>query len=803
MKHHYRIIGMSCMGCRSHVQDALSEVEGVSLAEVNLELGKAELTMEHHIPIETLDQAIKEAGAHYSIKLWSEKSDCCSSKEEDHNETQQDSKVNQKASEYYCPMFCEGDKTYSKLGDCPVCGMDLVPMATSASEEDQTYKNLLKKFWISLAFTLPIFIIAMSDMIPSFDKTKILSDFIWNTIQLLLSIPVVFFSCWMFMQRAWTSLITRRLNMFTLIGFGAGIAWVYSVFATFYPLIDSTLELELFVYYEAATVILTLVLLGQVLEAKAHSKTSAAIKSLLKLVPNNATLVKNGKERQISIDQIKIDDHIRVKPGGKIPVDGILVEGSSSVDESMISGEPIPVVKEIGDMVHAGTINGTQSFTLKAQKVGADTLLSQIIELVNAASRSKAPIQKKADRIAAYFVPIVMGISLITFFLWMVLDPEPSYLKAMVNAIAVLIIACPCVLGLVTPMSVMVGVGRGSQSGVLIKDAQALELMQKINTLIIDKTGTLTEGKPRVNKVYFVQDQLSDKEQNRILTALGSINLLSEHPLANACVAFVKESNLELKEVHNFKSISGSGVQATFENQLWSIGTKSLLETASITLENSIKMQVEKLQSQGATLSYIAADQELLAFVEITDQIKAGTKQALATIKNLGIEIHMLTGDNSLTAAHIAKQLDIEHFQAECLPQDKLSTIKKLQEEGKVVAMAGDGINDAPALAQSDVGIAMGTGTDVAIDSASITLVSGQLSGIAKAKRLSSAVVKNINQNFVFAFVYNLVGIPIAAGVLYPFFGLLLSPMIAAAAMSFSSFSVITNSLRLRTTKLS
>lgn len=803
MKHHYRIIGMNCMGCRSHVQDALSEVEGVSLAEVNLELGKAELTIEHHIPIETLDQAIKEAGAHYSIKLWSEKSDCCSSKAEDHNETQQDSKVNQKASEYYCPMFCEGDKTYSKPGDCPVCGMDLVPMATSASEEDQTYKNLLKKFWISLAFTLPIFIIAMSDMIPSFDKTKILSDFIWNNIQLLLSIPVVFFSCWMFMQRAWTSLITRRLNMFTLIGFGAGIAWVYSVFATFYPLIDSTLELELFVYYEAATVILTLVLLGQVLEAKAHSKTSAAIKSLLKLVPNNATLVKNGKERQISIDQIKIDDHIRVKPGGKIPVDGILIEGSSSVDESMISGEPIPVVKEIGDMVHAGTINGTQLFTLKAQKVGADTLLSEIIELVNAASRSKAPIQKKADRITAYFVPIVMGISLVTFFLWMVLDPEPSYLKAMVNAIAVLIIACPCVLGLVTPMSVMVGVGRGSQSGVLIKDAQALELMQKINTLIVDKTGTLTEGKPRVNKVYFVQDQLSDKEQNRILTALGSINLLSEHPLANACVAFVKESNLELKEVHNFKSISGSGVQATFENQLWSIGTKSLLETASITLENSIKMQVEKLQSQGATLSYIAADQELLAFVEITDQIKAGTKQALATIKNLGIEIHMLTGDNSLTAAHIAKQLDIEHFQAECLPQDKLSTIKKLQEEGKVVAMAGDGINDAPALAQSDVGIAMGTGTDVAIDSASITLVSGQLSGIAKAKRLSSAVVKNINQNFVFAFVYNLVGIPIAAGVLYPLFGLLLSPMIAAAAMSFSSFSVITNSLRLRTTKLS
>jgi len=492
-----------------------------------------------------------------------------------------------------------------------------------------------------------------------------------------------------------------------------------------------------------------------------------------------------------------------VKPGAKIPVDGILVEGSSSVDESMISGEPIPVVKEIGDLVHAGTINGTQSFTLKAQKVGADTLLSQIIEMVNAASRSKAPIQKKADRIAAYFVPIVMGISALTFALWMLLGPEPIYLNAMINAIAVLIIACPCVLGLVTPMSVMVGVGRGSQAGVLIKDAQALELMEQVNTLIVDKTGTLTQGKPTVQKVHFTSDSISKERQEKILTALGSINQLSEHPLANACVTYVKESNLELKTVSDFKSISGSGVQATFENQLWSIGNESLLETSSIDLDDSIKTQVEKLQSKGATVSYIAANQELLAFVEITDQIKEGTKEALATIKSLGVEIHMLTGDNELTATHIANQLGIEHFEAGCLPKDKLLTIKKLQEEGKVVAMAGDGINDAPALAQSDVGIAMGTGTDVAIDSASITLVSGQLSGIAKAKRLSRAVVKNINQNFVFAFVYNLIGIPIAAGVLYPFFGLLLSPMIAAAAMSFSSFSVITNSLRLRSTKLS
>lgn len=797
---------MSCMGCRNHVQEALSEVNGVVEVSVNLELGKADIIMEQHIPTETFDQAIKEAGAQYSIKPWSESSsNCCSSKKEnkDQDKTIEQKNTNQdtKAIEYYCPMFCEGDKTYDKAGDCPVCGMDLVPLATSVSEEDQTYNKLLRKFWISLVFTLPIFIIAMSNMIPSFEKTEWLSEFSWNIIQLLLSIPVVFYSCWMFMQRAWTSVITRRLNMFTLIGFGAGIAWLYSLFATFYPIINPSLNQVLFVYYEAATVILTLVLLGQVLEAKAHSKTSAAIKGLLGLVPNNATLLKNGKERQIAIDLIKIKDIIRVKPGGKIPVDGVITEGSSSIDESMISGEPIPVIKSIGDLVRAGTINGTQSFSFEAQKVGADTLLSQIIELVNQASRSKAPIQKKADKIAAYFVPIVMGVSVLTFILWVIFGPEPVYLNAMINAIAVLIIACPCVLGLVTPMSVMVGVGRGSQSGVLIKDAQALELMEKVDTLIVDKTGTLTQGKPSVGAIHYINKD-NKKEQELILSALGSINQLSEHPLAEACVEFVIDQQIELSTTTNFKSISGSGVQAQFKNSSWFIGNKKLMQDSNIEIPSEFKEQIEQLQSQGKTISFIAENQIFLAFIEITDQIKSESKAAIKDLVNLGVEVHMLTGDNPLTAEHVAKELGIQHFKAECLPEDKLKTIKELQDHGRIVAMAGDGINDAPALAQSNVGIAMGTGTDIAIDSASITLVSGQLSGISKAKNLSKAVVHNINQNFVFAFVYNLIGIPIAAGVLYPFFGLLLSPMIAAAAMSFSSFSVITNSLRLRTVKL-
>lgn len=693
-------------------------------------------------------------------------------------------------------MFCEGDKIYPKPGSCPVCGMDLVAVATSISEEDTTYQKLRSKLGWSVLFTAPIFLIAMSEMF-GIDKQAYLKEFYWNLIQLALSIPVVFFTTWMFMQRAWTSLRTRRLNMFTLIGFGAGIAWLYSVVATFYPILQPNLDKELFVYYEAATVILTLVLVGQVLEAKAHSKTSGAIKALLKLVPNVATLVVNGVDKSVAIEQIKVGDVIRIKPGGKIPVDGVVVEGSSTINESMISGEPIPVEKYLNDVVHAGTINESGSFLMKAQKVGSETLLSQIIKMVNDASRSKAPIQKMADKIAAYFVPIVLVISALTFLVWMLIGTEPVFLNAMVNAIAVLIIACPCVLGLVTPMSVMVGVGRGSQHGVLIKSAEALELMKKVSVLIVDKTGTLTQGKPTVEDFVVLS---GNKES--LLAMSKALNTQSEHPLAQAINSYAHPYAKQTHSVIEFTAISGKGVSGTVAEQKLLLGNEALLLDASISISTNVKEDVSRFQAQGKTVSFLVVDGLLSGYFVLSDAVKKETPAAILSLQKAGVEVHMLTGDNELSAKYTASLLGIAHYQAQCLPQDKLAYIETLQKEGKVVAMAGDGINDAPALAKSDVGIAMGTGTDVAIESAAITLVKGNLQGVLKAKNLSHAVVKNIKQNFVFAFVYNVIGIPIAAGVLYPVFGLLLSPMIAAAAMSFSSVSVISNSLRLRSISL-
>ncbi len=693
-------------------------------------------------------------------------------------------------------MFCEGDKIYPKPGSCPVCGMDLVAVATSVSEEDTTYQKLLTKLGWSVLFTAPIFFIAMSEMF-GIDKQVYLKEFYWNLIQLALSIPVVFYTTWMFMQRAWTSVRTRKLNMFTLIGFGAGIAWLYSVVATFYPLLQPELGKELFVYYEAATVILTLVLVGQVLEAKAHSKTSGAIKALLKLVPNVATVVVHGVDKSVAIEHINVGDVIRIKPGGKIPVDGIVVEGSSTINESMISGEPIPVEKNLNDLVHAGTINESGSFLMQAQKVGSETLLSQIIKMVNDASRSKAPIQKMADKIAAYFVPIVMGISLITFIVWMLVGPEPVFLNAMVNAIAVLIIACPCVLGLVTPMSVMVGVGRGSQVGVLIKNAEALELMKKVSILLVDKTGTLTQGKPTVED--FVE--LSGNKE-ALIAMSAALNKQSEHPLAQAINSYAHTFSQQTYTVLEFTAIRGKGVSGIVEKQNLLLGNEALLVDSNVPIASSVKKDVASVQAQGKTVSFLAVEGVLSGYFVLSDAIKSQTPSAINSLQKAGVEVHMLTGDNELTAKYTANQLGIVHYKSQCLPQDKLRYIEDLQKAGKVVAMAGDGINDAPALAKADVGIAMGTGTDVAIESAAITLVKGNLKGVLKAKNLSHAVVKNIKQNFVFAFVYNVIGIPIAAGVLYPVFGLLLSPMIAAAAMSFSSVSVITNSLRLRKLQL-
>ena len=746
--------------------------------------------------------------------------------------------LNNDGSKYYCPMHCEGDKLYNKPGNCPVCGMnleklpevsakkvqytcpmhpeiirdapgscpicgmDLVPKEPALDEENKTYKELLKKFKVAVLFTIPVLIIAMSDMLSNNPLIKIMSQEKWNWIQFALSIPVVFYAGWMFFQRAWKSIITWNLNMFTLIGIGTGVAFVFSVIAMLFPYIFPaqfrTESGTVFVYFEATTVILTLVLLGQLLEARAHSKTSGAIKELLKLVPAEATLIVDGEEKIIPIDDIKKGDLLRVKPGEKIPVDGKLVEGQGSIDESMITGEPIPVDKNVDDKITSGTINTTKSFVMEAEKVGAETLLSHIIKMVNDASRSKAPIQKLADKISKYFVPVVVGISILTFIAWVMFGPEPKYVYAFVNAIAVLIIACPCALGLATPMSVMVGVGRGAQSGVLIKNAEALEKMNKIDTLIIDKTGTLTEGKPSVEKVI-AEPSLSEDD---LLQKIASLNKYSEHPLAEAIVKYGKEKKISFSDVKDFEAIAGKGVTGIIDGKKIALGNKKLMIESNSTISENLEAQVNNEQKLGKTVSYISRDGVAVGYITITDKIKNTSKEAIESLLKNHIEVIMLTGDNASTAKAVAEELNLTGFKAEYLPEDKLKEIQRLQSEGKKVAMAGDGINDSPALAQADVGIAMGTGTDVAIESAEITLVKGDLQGIVKAKKLSKEVMKNIHQNLLFAFIYNVLGVPVAAGILYPVFGILLSPMIAAVAMSFSSVSVIVNSLRLRNLKL-
>ncbi|MAS18665.1 MAG: copper-translocating P-type ATPase [Leeuwenhoekiella sp.] len=838
MKHTYHIHGMTCKGCQNHVEKTLSNIEGVTSASVNLEKAEATIEMESHIPIETFQKVLNDDGGTYSIHKPGEhhhKDDSASAKAK---KTQPKGKG---TGTFYCPMHCEGDKTYDKPGDCPVCGMDLVeeqnltattseqwtcpmhpevvkdgpgdcpicgmdlvPMEPDLSAEEKTYKKLLKKFWIAVSFTLPIFFIAMSEMLSNNPLESILEIKYWNWIQFVLSLPVVFYATWMFFERAYRSIVTWNLNMFTLIGIGTGVAWVFSVFGMLFPQLfpqDFLTESgTVFVYFEATTVILTLVLLGQVLEARAHSKTNSAVKELLKLAPNKAIKVVDGNEEEVSIDQIEKGDILRVKPGDKIPVDGKITEGETTVDESMISGEPIPVNKSVDDKVSSGTINGNQSFLMEAEKVGSDTLLSQIIKMVNDASRSRAPIQKLADTVSGYFVPIVIFIAVITFIVWAIWGPEPAYVYGFVNAIAVLIIACPCALGLATPMSVMVGVGKGAQNGVLIKNAEALEKMDKVDTLIVDKTGTITEGKPTVEKVGSFDDkQFSESE---ILHFIASLNSSSEHPLAEATVKYGKQQNVELSKTENFSAITGKGVEGTVDGKKLDLGNDRMMEYAKATISSAMKDEAQSFQKQGKTVSYLAIDGKVSGYVVIGDKIKKTSAKAIKELQDKGIAVIMLTGDNHDTAQAVASELNLADFKASMLPENKLQEVEKLQNEGKVVAMAGDGINDAPALAKSNVGIAMGTGTDVAIESAMITLVKGDLHGIVKAKNLSHMVMRNIKQNLFFAFIYNTLGVPIAAGVLFPFFGLLLSPMIAALAMSFSSVSVITNALRLRTKKI-
>ena len=707
---------------------------------------------------------------------------------------------------FYCPMHCEGDKTYDHPGDCPVCGMDLVEqVSTEAPEgesaEEQKRKKLRRHFWGAVAFTLPIFIIAMSGMWHNNPLYELMPVSAWNWVQFALSLPVVFYFCWIFFERAWRSIKTLHFNMFTLIGIGAGVAWLFSVVGLLVPDMFPEQFKEhgsVHLYFEAATVILTLVLLGQVLEADAHSRTQSAIKKLLNLAPNEATKIIHGKEVTVSIEEVKKGDLLRVKPGEKIPVDGVITEGSASIDESMITGEPIPAEKEVGNKVSAGTLNGMQSFVMQAEKVGSDTLLSQIVQLVQQASSSRAPIQNLADKIASYFVPIVIGISVLTFVVWSVFGGENAYVYALLNAVAVLIIACPCALGLATPMSVMVGVGKGAQNGILIRNAEALEEMNHVNTLVVDKTGTLTEGKPSVSRVL----TFGNTTEKELLQTLYSLNKHSEHPLAKATNAYAQAQGITPLPFTHFEALAGRGVKASFEGKDYFFGNERLIKELDIALPEEVSTAVKAEQAQGKTVSLVVVGKQVIGAIAITDKVKASTAEAIQELQDLGVEIVMLTGDNPLTAEAVAKEIGITQYKAGMLPQNKQEEVARLQAEGKIVAMAGDGINDAPALAQANVGIAMGNGTDIAIESAKITLVKGDLSGIVKAKKLSKAVVKNIRENLFFALVYNSVGIPVAAGVLYPIFGILLSPMLGALAMSFSSVSVISNALRLRRTKL-
>jgi P-type Cu+ transporter len=684
-------------------------------------------------------------------------------------------------------------------GSCPICGMALEPRTVSAAnEENPELRDMRRRFWVSSTLALPVLVVAMADSLPGHPLNALASSRAQTWFELVLATPVVLWGGWPFFVRAWNSIIHRSLNMFTLIGLGVGVAYIYSLVATLFPGIfpDSFRDEGGVVapYFEAAAVIVALVLLGQVLELKARSQTGAAIKALLGLAPKTARLVrKDGTEIDIPLDHVARGDTLRVRPGEKIPVDGVVLDGSSSVDESMISGEPIPVEKQPGARVTGATVNGTGTLVMRAERVGSETLLAQIVRMVSEAQRSRAPIQKLADVVAGYFVPIVVGVAVITFLVWAFWGPAPRMAHAVINAVAVLIIACPCALGLATPMSIMVATGKGATLGVLFKNAEAIELLRKVDTLVIDKTGTLTEGKPKLVSV----EALNGYDSTRLLRLAASLERASEHPLAAAIVKGAEEREIALAPVEAFESLTGRGVRGRVDGIPVALGNRKLLEDLGVDLSASAH-QAETMRSGGQTVMFVAAEKQLIGLLGVADPIKQTTPEAIGKLHDDGIRIVMLTGDNKTTAQSVARKLQIDEVEAEVLPQDKAAIIRRLQSEGRFVAMAGDGINDAPGLAQAQVGIAMGTGTDVAMQSAGVTLVQGDLRGIVRARSLSRATMRNIRQNLFFAFVYNSIGIPIAAGVLYPFFGLLLSPMIAAAAMSFSSVSVISNALRLR-----
>ncbi len=706
--------------------------------------------------------------------------------------------------EYTCPMHPE--VVQIGPGSCPKCGMALEPKVFSLTAEEDTSEldDMKRRFRISLVLTLPVFFLAMSEMIPGQPVQHAIGHRLVTLLQFALATPVVLWGGWPFFERGWASIVNRSPNMFTLIAIGTGAAFIYSIVATLFP---DTFPAsfrghgdQVAVYFEAAAVITTLVLLGQVLELRARSQTSSAIKMLLGLAPKTARVVRaNGHEEDIPLEHVHPADLLRVRPGEKVPVDGVVTEGRSSVDEAMVTGEPIPVEKESGSKVTGGTVNGTGSFVMRAERVGSETLLAQIVRMVGEAQRSRAPIQRLADSVSAWFVPLVVLVSVVTFLIWSFAGPEPRFVYALVNAVAVLIIACPCALGLATPMSVMVGTGRGATAGVLIKSAEALETLAKVNTLVVDKTGTLTEGKPHLISIVTTNNAIGE---NELLQLAASLERASEHPLAAAIVTAAEGRKLSLINADKFESLTGKGVIGQINGKQIALGNQALMQTLSIQVETSLSERAKKLRSEGQTVMLVAIDGQTAGLLGVADPVKASTPEAIKQLHEDGLRIVMLTGDNQTTAEAVARELGIDEVIAEVLPEQKADAIKRLQSEGRVVAMAGDGINDAPALAQAEVGIAMGTGTDVAMESAGLTLVKGDLRAIVRARILSRAVMRNIRQNLFFAFVYNFLGVPLAAGILYPVFGLLLSPMIASAAMTFSSVSVISNALRLRRLEL-
>jgi Cu+-exporting ATPase len=689
-------------------------------------------------------------------------------------------------------------------GTCPKCGMTLeLKTVTAGADEGENaeLRDMTTRFWIGGALTLPVFVLAMGHLIPALGRQPWMDSDVSRWTQFAFATAVVFWAGWPLLHRGWRSVVTRNLNMFTLITIGVGAAFLLSAVAMLMPgLFPPTMQHmgKVPIYFESAAVIIVLVLLGQVLELRARSRTGSAIKALLNLAPPTARQVATGGDHEVPLDQVKVGDWLRVVPGDKVPVDGVIVEGHSSVEESMVTGEPLPIEKAVGDKVTGGTVNGPGGFVMRAERVGSDTLLGQIVHMVADAQRSRAPIQGLADKVAGFFVPVVLAASVLTFALWMWLGPEPRLSHAIVNAVAVLIIACPCALGLATPMSIMVGVGRGAQEGVLVKNAEALERLEKVTTLVVDKTGTLTEGKPKLIDVL----PSGGFDAKEFLRLAASLEQNSEHPLAAAIVRGAKEQGIGLEEVKEFRSVTAGGVLGDISGRAVMIGKPDFLRNEKITGLEPIEASAVKLQEEGKTAMFVAIDGKLAGILAVADPIKSTTTEAVRDLHSLGLKLVMVTGDNRRTAAAVAKQLGLDAVEAEIEPAGKVAYIKKLRAEGKHVAMAGDGINDAPALSEAEVGIAMGTGTDVAMQSAGVTLVKGDLRGIAKAIRLSRATMGNIRENLFFAFLYNALGIPVAAGVLYPFFGLLLSPIIAGAAMSLSSVSVIGNALRLRKLKL-